>query len=160
MQSRILSICILSSNPDAARQLKALRMETLPNDGEVAISKKYSEKYGYQIGDVLVVYNSEEEAVPLTVVNIYDNEDYLGEMSGYINDHQCSELLGQYTYTAGILGVEDTDGEEFEEKFMEENPPSIVLTRQSSGILPKTSYEYYIRVISCFCFGFFVLVVS
>ncbi len=150
------------SNPDAARQLKALRMETLPNDGEVAISKKYSEKYGYQIGDELVVYNSEEEAVPLTVVNIYDNEDYLGEMSGYINDHQCSELLGQYTYTAGILGVEDTDREEFE-KFMEENHPNIVLTKaylpeSLQKLLTNITYVLYLVFVLVFVLVVFVTV--
>ena len=150
------------SDPDKARQLKALRMETLPNDGEVAISKKYSEKYGYQIGDELVVYNSEEEAVPLTVVNIYDNENYLGEMSGYISDNQCSELLDQYTYNAGILGVDNADRKEFE-KFMEENHPNIVLTpaylsESFQKLLNNITYILYLVFVLVFVLVVFVTV--
>ena len=137
-------------------------MKTLPNDGEVAISKKYSEKYGYQIGDELVVYNSEEEAVPLTVVNIYDNENYLGEMSGYISDNQCSELLDQYTYNAGILGVDNADRKEFE-KFMEENHPNIVLTpaylsESFQKLLNNITYILYLVFVLVFVLVVFVTV--
>lgn len=141
------------SDPELARQTKLLKMESVPNDGEVAISKAYSEKYGYQIGDELVVYNTEEEAVPLTVVSVYDNEDYLSEMSGLISDSQCSEILNQYKYTAGILDVKDSDREEFEE-FMEANHPNVVLT---PAYLPE-SLQKMIRNITYILYLIFVLV--
>ena len=150
------------SDPEAARQTKLLKMQSLPEDGEVAISKKYSEKYGYQIGDELTVYNSEDEPVSLTVVSVYDNEDYLGEMSGYISDHQCSELLNQTKYTAGILDVNDTDREEFEE-FMEKNHPNVVVTpaylpESLSKLLRNITYILYLVFVLVFVLVIFVTV--
>ena len=141
------------SDPEKARNLECLQMETEPGDGEVAISKKYSEKYGYKIGDEITVFDYEDNPVALTVVNIYDNESYLSEMSGYINADECSRILGKDTYNAGILGVDDNDRDEFE-KFMAENHPNVVVT---PAYMPE-SYRELFRNITYILYLVFVLV--
>ncbi len=141
------------SDADKARDLECLQMEEEPGDNEVAISRKYSEKYGYQVGDELVVYDYEDNPVSLTVSSIYDNEHYLAEMSGYINSDTCCRILNKYTYTAGILGIDDKDREEFE-NFMAENHPNVVVT---PAYMPE-SYQELFRNITYILYLVFVLV--
>ncbi len=141
------------SDPEKARSLECLQMENEPGEGEVAISQKYSEKYGYEIGDELTVYDYEDNPVSLTVVNIYDNESFLGDMSGYINADECSRILGKDTYTIGVLGVDDNDRDEFE-RFMAENHPNVVVT---PAYMPE-AYRELFRNITYILYLVFVLV--
>ncbi|MBR5089325.1 MAG: ABC transporter permease [Ruminiclostridium sp.] len=150
------------SDPDDARALKMLEMDYDPGEGEIAISKDYSEKYGYNIGDELILYDTKQNPVPLTVTYIYDKENYLGEMSGLICKEQAFKLTNSTIFKGGIVDIPDEDREEFERVMTEKHPNVLVtkvyITDEEMEGYNNVTYILYLVFVLVFVLVIFVTV--
>ena len=66
------------SDMDAAQKMGLFSNIDIPETGEIAIGSRYSKKFGYQVGDTIILYNPDNEEVPLKVSSIFTENVYLG----------------------------------------------------------------------------------
>ena len=66
------------SDMDAAQKMGLFSNIEIPETGEIAIGSRYSKKFGYQVGDTIILYNPDNEEVPLKVSSIFTENVYLG----------------------------------------------------------------------------------
>ena len=149
-------------NPEIARAMKMIKTDYVPGLGEIAISKGYSEKYGYNIGDKITVYNDKEEPTELNVSHIYDKESYLGDISGLISIEQANIITNSSICKGGIVDVPDDYREEFE-SIMAEKHPNVLLTKTyvDGSILDSIkniTYILYLVFVLVFVLVIFVTV--
>ena len=87
------------SDMDAARDMGLFKNVEVPGMGEIAIGSRYSKKFGYQVGDTIVVYDIYNDEVPLKVSSIFHENVYLGgESAGLfalINFEQYEAINGE-----------------------------------------------------------------
>lgn len=87
------------SDMDAARGMGLFNNVEIPGMGEIAIGSRYSKKFGYQVGDTIIVYDIYNDEVPLKVSSIFNENVYLGgESAGLfalINFEQYEAINGE-----------------------------------------------------------------
>ncbi len=145
-----------------ARAQKLIHTDYDPKEGEIGISKKYSEKYGYNIGDKITLYDNNGDPTDLTVAHIYEKEATIGELSGLISKEDSIKLTNSSVYKGGIVDVPDDYREEFE-RIMEEKHPNVMITRTyaSEGIIETINnftYVLYLVFVLVFVLVIFVTV--
>ena len=138
---------------DLARKLRMVNLEKEPEDGTCAISKKYSEKYGYQVGDPIMVLNADQEEVPLTVSEIYDPPKFLSAMSALISMNEYITLKGSDIVMVGYVNVPPESMDEFK-KYMEEEHSNVICL----NISMPDDYKKQVENISSLLYLIFVLV--
>ena len=66
------------SDIDAARDMGLFNNIEVPGMGEIAIGSRYAKKFGYQVGDTIIVYDIYNDEVPLKVSSIFTENVFLG----------------------------------------------------------------------------------
>ena len=137
-----------------ARGMRLVPLPEEPSDGEVAISKKYSEKYGYQVGDTLTVIDYNDNPVDLTVCEIYEESYNLGKMSGLISFGEYELLKGTSVCKAALVDVVDNADRESFKQFMNDEHPNVSLV----NIFLSEDVEQELRNYASMVYLIFVLV--
>ena len=136
-----------------ARRLRLLNFDTEPGIGECAISQKYSEKYGYQIGDTIMVLNLDNDEVPLTVVQIYDTPKLLAEISAVISFEEYKILRSTDKVQGGYTDVAPENMKDFEQ-FMEKEHSNVICLKLSAD----DAFQKLLENIGSMLYLIFVLV--
>ena len=147
---------------DKAENMRLVSLEKEPGEYEIAISKAYSDKYGYKVGDTLSLPDIDNEDVPFTVSEIYSEKCILDDMSGVISEESCILLKGSISYRIANVDVDDEKRDEFEE-FMKKNHPTMSITKVYAnddlmGILDSVTGLFYLAFVLVFVLVIFVTV--
>ncbi len=147
---------------DKAENMRLVSLDKEPGEYEIAISKAYSDKYGYKVGDTLTLPDLENEDVPFTVSEIYTEKCILDDMSGVISEESCILLKGSITYRTANVDVDDEKRDEFEE-FMKKNHPTMSITKVYAnddlmGMLDSITGLFYLAFVLVFVLVIFVTV--
>ena len=150
------------SDFDKAVEMKQIFLDKEPGEYEIAISKKYSDKYGYKIGDTINLPDIDNEDVPFTVSEIYSEMGILSDLSGVISEESCILLKGSITYRMASVDVDDEKRDEFED-FMKKNHPTISITKAYAnedimGMLDSITGLFYLAFVLVFVLVVFVTV--
>lgn len=147
---------------ELARKLRLLNFDKEPGDGECAISQKYSEKYGYQTGDTIMVPDKDQEDVPLKVAMIFDTPKFLNEVSAVISMNEYTKLKGTDKYNVCYVDV-DTEYIPAFEKFMDEEHSNVIciniaLPEKEKKLLEDIASLLYLIFVLVFVLVIFVTI--
>ena len=149
---------------EKAKELKLLKDEAVPKEnGTITINQAYSDKYGYKVGDTILLRDIEEEEQSFVVSNVFPNtKGEKKELRGYITEEDMVMLTGSVNSYAAYADVEDDQRDEFE-KQMEEKHPNVTLTPLYSSDsfqedLDRITGVFYLVFIMLFLLVVFVTV--
>ena len=114
---------------DKAREMDSVAIEKEPGDYEIAISPAYSEKYGYEVGDTIMVPDIDNEDVPFTVCEVLSEKKTMDEYSAVISVHSYELIRGKIVYRMADVNIIDDDQREDFEAFIKENRPTYALNK-------------------------------
>ena len=151
------------SDMDAAQKMGLFKNVEIPKLGEIAIGSRYSKKYGYQIGDTVMVLNSEKEEVPLKVASVFTENTYLGGddagLYALISYDEYVALMGENPLRNCIIQVLGKGpGEEFEQYLNEKHKGLTVMNLQRDESIEKMM-ENIISIIYLIFALVFILVI-
>ena len=146
------------SDMDAAQKMGLFKNVEIPETGEIAIGARYSKKFGYQVGDTIVLYDIDNEEVPLKVSSIFNENVYLGGTNAglyaLINYDQYVALKGEAPIRNCYLQLVKKDTREEFDAFMNERYRGVT----SFYLHEDQGFQKYLDNLVSFIYLIFVLV--
>lgn len=146
------------SDMDAAQKMGLFKNVEIPEMGEIAIGSRYAKKFGYEVGDTIVLYNIDNDEVPLKVSSIFNENVYLGgtnaALYALINFNQYEAINGEAPIRNCYLQLVKKDTNEEFDAYMDQKHRGV--TR--FNVHEDKSYEKYLENYVSFIYLIFVLV--
>ena len=143
----------------------AVRMELIPKEavcsnGQIAIGKRYSEKYGYKIGDTIFLEDTEQNEYPFIVSGVYEEATSMSvRYMAVITAEDFTSLRGEGPFTGAYIDVvnnEERDG--FKERMTEEHP-NVALLNMFFNEDQLRAFDEYAKIVFLIFVLVFVLVI-
>ena len=152
------------NNLDIAHEMKLIPDDVVPEDGEIAISTEYSEKYGYKDGDIITLTDKEDNEHSFTVKGTFTPCTLLNKYSGVISKGSYITLRGDSPYYSAFVDVLDDDQcREFKDIMREKHPNVTVIlenfiTEDDAKWLNNVAGVLYLAFVLVFILVIFVTV--
>ncbi len=129
---------------------------------EVAIGKEYSRDFGIEIGDTVMIKDSDDEDVPYTVNGIYDECGAVDDGYTGIISKESALLMGAKAFRQAYVDVLDDNFTEFEDYMAVQHPALTVIPAYADEyfieVLDNLSYIVYLLFVLVFALVIFVTI--
>ena len=148
---------------DTAIEMGLVPEDAVPEKGYVTINRKYSEKYGYQEGDTITLYDASDNEYSFVISKVFSgNMQRRGELYGFINKDDANEINNKTVYSNAYIAVDNEIRGDFEKEVAEKHPgTSLTALYSSSGtedMLGQITSFFYLLFVMMFLLVVFVTV--
>lgn len=148
------------SDMDTAHSMELIPYNVAPENGEIAISEEYCRKYGYVDGDVIMLYDTDDNEHPFKVKGTFSPCYFINRYSAVISQESYIMLKGDSPNYSAFVDVKDDDKcIEFKEQMKEKHPNVTVLLENFINEEEKTIIDTITGVLYLAFVLVFVLVI-
>ena len=152
------------SDLETGCNMKIIPREAVFSDGEIAIGKRYSDKYGYKVGDTITLEDIEYNKHLFTVSSVFDETKSMKDLyMAIITQNDYVKLRGELIFNGGYIDViNDDDIDEFKECMKTAHPTvsliNMFLSDDELGDVDQYSKIMYLIFVLVFVLVIFVMV--
>ncbi len=147
------------TDAENARRMNIIPGEAICSNGEAAIGKRYSDKYGYKVGDTIFLEDIENNEHPFTVSSVF--EEPTSSSIRYmvvITSEDFTSLRGESPFIGAYIDVlNDDERDEFKER-MEKERPNVSMMNMFFTADQLQLYDEYAKIVFLVFVLVFVLV--
>jgi ABC-type transport system, involved in lipoprotein release, permease component len=151
------------NNIDTAIEMKLIPENAVPEKGKVTINKKYSEKYGYEEGDTIILHDADEKEYSFVVSKVFSGKaQRRNEMYGYISSEDANEMAKTTTYSNAFIDVDNEMRADFEKALAAAHPGTSLNPLFTQGgtedLMNQITSFFYLLFVMMFLLVVFVTV--